>query len=267
MLNKNRLVVRQEHAQEVLQILTEEFHESACQVGEIRDRGMNDDAVHVVGAETAWMMNPALGISLPMPCVMSSMHDDVSLRKKVCVLVGSDEPTSLQSLISKAGPSFDICAVIAGPKSSSIDRARVAGIHTNVIGEEPFGNLDVMNPDIMEEHFSECLKTTLEDMHIDIVVCISGFDIDWLDEEFRKAWFGRTIVVHRSLLPSYGDCIGPQVHQQVLSDGVRVSGCTAFFLKPRGPVMFPIILQETCRAYPGEDTATSLAERVVSECT
>ena len=56
------------------------------------------------------------------------------------------------------------------------------------------------------------------------------------------------------------------MHQQVLNDGVRVSGCTAYFLKPRGPVIFPIILQETCRAYPEEDTATSLAERVVSEC-
>ena len=55
------------------------------------------------------------------------------------------------------------------------------------------------------------LKQTLEDMQIDIVVCISGFDIDWLDDEFRQNWFGKAIVIHRSLLPSYGDCIGPQV--------------------------------------------------------
>ena len=77
--------------------------EKAFKIGRLRERSGNDDAVDIVGAQTSWCMNPSLGVSLPMPCVLSSMNDDrVASRKSLCVLVGPDEPTSLQSLISDA---------------------------------------------------------------------------------------------------------------------------------------------------------------------
>jgi amidophosphoribosyltransferase len=68
------LVVAAEKKDEVLKLL-KEHDEEAWVIGELAERIEGEPQVNIDGAESAWLMLPELGVSLPFPQVLSSLQD------------------------------------------------------------------------------------------------------------------------------------------------------------------------------------------------
>lgn len=75
-------------------------------------------------------------------------------------------------------------------------------------------------------------------------------------------WRGKTLNIHPSLLPSFGGkgMYGHHVHEAVLAQGCKVSGCTAHLVQG-GYDTGPILAQSVVPVLP-TDTPDTLAERV-----
>jgi phosphoribosylglycinamide formyltransferase 1 len=95
------------------------------------------------------------------------------------------------------------------------------------------------------------------------VIALAGY-LRFVPTDVTRAWRGRIVNVHPSLLPSFGGegMYGHRVHQAVLDAGVRLTGATVHFVDEeydRGP----IIAQWPVPVLPG-DTADVLAARVLA---
>ena len=91
------------------------------------------------------------------------------------------------------------------------------------------------------------------------LVCLAGF-MRLLGDEFVAHWKNRLINIHPSLLPAYK---GLHVHERVIADGARFSGCTVHFVRPATDEG-PIVAQAAVPVHPN-DTAEALAARVLAE--
>ena len=76
---------------------------------------------------------------------------------------------------------------------------------------------------------------------------------------FVEGWTDRIINIHPSLLPAYK---GLQVHERVIADGVRFTGCTVHIVRPEMD-SGPIIAQAAVPVIEGDNPKT-LAARVLA---
>ena len=81
-----------------------------------------------------------------------------------------------------------------------------------------------------------------------------------LSSEFCKEWNNKVLNVHPSLLPKYAGGMDINVHEQVLKNKERETGCT-IHLVTRDVDMGPILLQKKCTVS-NDDTVESLKDRV-----
>jgi phosphoribosylglycinamide formyltransferase-1 len=95
----------------------------------------------------------------------------------------------------------------------------------------------------------------LQDAEVDLVV-LAGF-MRVLKGNFLKAFEGRIVNIHPSLLPSFP---GLEAWKQALEYGVKVTGCTVHFVDA-GVDAGPIIGQQTVPVLE-TDTAETLHERI-----
>ncbi len=95
-------------------------------------------------------------------------------------------------------------------------------------------------------------------------VVFAGF-MSILSERFTRAYEGRIINVHPSLIPSFcgKGYYGLHVHEAVLARGVKVTGATVHFVTEECDGG-PIILQRAVEVKEG-DTPESLQKRVMRE--
>ena len=95
-------------------------------------------------------------------------------------------------------------------------------------------------------------------------VVFAGF-MSILSERFTRAYEGRIINVHPSLIPSFCGTgyYGLHVHEAVLARGVKVTGATVHFVTEECDGG-PIILQRAVEVKEG-DTPESLQKRVMRE--
>ena len=95
-------------------------------------------------------------------------------------------------------------------------------------------------------------------------VVFAGF-MSILSERFTRAYEGRIINVHPSLIPSFcgKGYYGLHVHEAVLARGVKVTGATVHFVTEECDGG-PIILQRAVEVKAG-DTPESLQKRVMRE--
>ena len=109
----------------------------------------------------------------------------------------------------------------------------------------------------------ERILVVLREKEIGFVV-FAGF-MSILSERFTRAYEGRIINVHPSLIPSFcgKGYYGLHVHEAVLARGVKVTGATVHFVTEECDGG-PIILQRAVEVKAG-DTPESLQKRVMRE--
>ncbi len=108
-----------------------------------------------------------------------------------------------------------------------------------------------------EEHDRE-LIAALKHAKVDMV-CLAGY-MRLLSPEFVRAFPGRILNIHPSLLPAFP---GLDAQQQALEYGAKITGCTVHFVDEHLD-NGPIIVQ---RAVPvlEDDTVASLSARILKE--
>ncbi len=107
----------------------------------------------------------------------------------------------------------------------------------------------------LEEDAERALVEALQAARVDLVV-LAGF-MRVLKGDFLRAFEGRIVNIHPSLLPSFP---GLEAWKQALDHGVKVTGCTVHFVDA-GVDSGPIIGQQTVPVLDG-DTPESLQQRL-----
>jgi phosphoribosylamine--glycine ligase/phosphoribosylaminoimidazole synthetase len=271
------LVVAAELVDDAMKML-KEHQEEAHRIGVLKARAPDADAVTIESAESCWLMLPELGVSLPFPSVLSSLHDvQVMKSTKTAVLVGPGVVSPLQALVKAATePGFpaDIAAVLSlDDNSKSLERCQAEGIVTRVLSSkssklEENSAEAAAGPPVKRARFSseDCissrLASTLHEFEADLLVILDDVDVTILNKDFRSKWCDKTLVVQPSLLPAFP---GNDAYDRVLKAGVCITGCTVHFLSEHEDKEAQILVQETTRVLP-QDSTVSLQRRVVEEC-
>ena len=91
------------------------------------------------------------------------------------------------------------------------------------------------------------------------LVCLAGY-MKLLSSEFIRAYEGRIVNIHPSLLPAFP---GLDAQRQALEHGVKITGCTVHFVDENLDAG-PIILQAPVPVL-DNDTVDSLSARILNE--
>jgi phosphoribosylglycinamide formyltransferase 1 len=174
------------------------------------------------------------------------------IRKRVAILI-SGRGSNMQALIKAASaadyPCTISCVVSNKPEAAGLAYAQSHGITTCVIDHKLYES---------REAFDSALNDYLQAQNIDIVAC-AGF-MRVMTPKLTKAWAGRMINIHPSLLPNYK---GLHTHERVLADKGVSHGCTVHYVTADlddGPIIaqsFVPVLKD--------DTPDTLSSRVLVE--
>jgi len=107
----------------------------------------------------------------------------------------------------------------------------------------------------LDEDAEQAYVEALQAAEVDLIV-LAGF-MRVLKDGFLRAFAGRIVNIHPSLLPSFP---GLTAWQQALAHGVRVTGCTVHFVDA-GVDSGPIIGQQTVLVL-DDDTPETLHQRI-----
>jgi phosphoribosylglycinamide formyltransferase-1 len=139
------------------------------------------------------------------------------------------------------------------PEAGAIGRAATLGLTVAVV---PLPLVE--DPAARRRAHEGAVEEELEKHGIEVVV-LSGW-MRLLTPAFVRAWRGRLLNIHPSLLPAFP---GAHAHRDVLAAGVERSGCTVHFVD-EGMDTGPIVAQAEVPVLPNDDEA-SLAARVRHE--
>lgn len=178
------------------------------------------------------------------------------LKVAVCVSGGG---TNLQAILDRVEDgtitNTEISLVISNkPGAYALERAANKEIPSQVLVPKEFDS---------REAFGEELIRVLDEAEIDLVV-LAGYLVI-LPENFVKAYEGRIINIHPSLIPSHcgPGYYGLRVHESVLARGNKVTGATVHFVD-EGTDSGPIIVQKAVYVEQ-DDTPETLQKRVMEQ--
>jgi phosphoribosylglycinamide formyltransferase-1 len=177
-----------------------------------------------------------MGRALPIAILASG--EGTTLEAFAEAVSGGHVPARIQVVISDR------------PHAPAIERARRRGLPTAVL---PFRGTP-------EDVWSARTDAVLRERGVELVL-LAGF-LSILPGSFVRAWKGRVINLHPSLLPKYGGrgMYGSRVHEAVLAAGDPETGATVHLVTDdvdRGPV-----LEQLRVAVEPGDTPETLRERV-----
>ncbi len=171
---------------------------------------------------------------------------------KLGVLI-SGTGTNLQAIIDailRGDLKAEIRLVISNRADApGLERARRHGIETAVIEHGNFAS---------REDFDSALLAALRDRSVELVA-LAGF-MRLLSPVMLDAFPGRIMNIHNSLLPSFPGIHGPK---DAIEYGVKLAGCTVFFVTP-GVDVGPVIVQAAVPVLPGDDEQR-LAGRILQQ--
>jgi phosphoribosylglycinamide formyltransferase-1 len=177
---------------------------------------------------------------------------------RIAVLV-SGGGTNLQAIIDAIDngtiTNTEISMVFSNNRNAfALERAAKHGIKTQVLVPKEFNSRD---------EFNEAFYELLVKENPDLIVLAGCLVV--IPEKIVKAFRGRIINIHPSLIPSFCGTgfYGLKVHEKVLERGVRVSGATVHFVD-EGTDTGPIILQKAVYIRP-DDTAKTLQQRIMEQ--
>ncbi len=170
----------------------------------------------------------------------------------VVVLI-SGRGSNLQAIIDEMQAGrlpIRIAAVVSNkPAAAGLERARAAGIKTQVIDHRNFPSRTA---------FEQALMETI-DAHAPQLVVLAGF-MRILGADFINHYRGRMINIHPSLLPAFP---GLDTHARALESGALEHGATVHFVSDEVDGG-PIIAQAVVPVLP-DDTVETLQARVLKE--
>jgi len=173
------------------------------------------------------------------------------MKRRVAILI-SGRGSNIAALVDAAKAAdfpAEIVAVISNRGDApGLETARASGIATSVIESKPFGK--------DRAAFEAVLQRTLDENNVELI-CLGGF-MRLFTAAFVKAWYGRMLNIHPSLLPSFP---GLEPQAQALRAGVKISGATVHFVIPETDAG-PIVMQGAV-AVADDDTPERLAARIL----
>jgi formyltetrahydrofolate-dependent phosphoribosylglycinamide formyltransferase len=168
--------------------------------------------------------------------------------KRVAVLI-SGRGSNMQALLDARQDAYEIALVISNrPGAAGLERARAAGVEALAIDHASFGK--------DREAFEREIDAALRARNIEIVA-LAGF-MRVLTPFFVRAWAGRLLNIHPSLLPKYP---GTDTHARALAAGDAEHGCSVHLVVEEVDAG-EILGQAKLRVLPG-DTPETLATRVL----
>ena len=169
-------------------------------------------------------------------------------------VLASGRGSNLQALLDASARSdypAEVVVVISDrERAAALDRARAAGVEALFVNPKDFGDRESFDLALVREFTARRVG----------LVCNAGY-MRILSAEYCRAFAGRAMNIHPSLLPSF-----PGLHAQrhALEHGAKVAGATVHFVDD-GPVdTGPIILQASVPILPN-DSEESLAARILVE--
>jgi len=135
-------------------------------------------------------------------------------------------------------------------RAAALDRARAAGVEALFVNPKDFAD---------RESFDRALVRELTVRRVGLV-CSAGF-MRILSSAFTRAFSGRAMNIHPSLLPAFP---GLHAQRQALDHGAKVAGATVHFLGDGAVDTGPIILQASVPVHP-DDTEDTLSARILTE--
>lgn len=173
------------------------------------------------------------------------------MKRRVAILI-SGRGSNMAALIKAASAAdfpAEISLVISNKADApGLERAKAGGVKTLVIESKPFGK--------DRAGFEAVLQGALDQHGIELI-CLGGF-MRLFTAEFTRAWHGRMLNIHPSLLPSFP---GLDPHGQALRAGVKLSGATVHFVIPETDAG-PIVMQGAVPVS-DHDTPDTLSERIL----
>ena len=167
-------------------------------------------------------------------------------------VLGSTKGTDLQAIIDsieKKELIAKIAVVISNKEGSYIlERAKRNNI--------PFFFLSHKGKS--RKRFDQEITTVLKESGVDLILLIGFMRI--LSIEFCQTWRDRLLNVHPSLLPKYAGGVDVNIHEEVLRNREKETGCTIHFVTEdvdRGP----ILIQKKCNV-DDNDTVETLKAKV-----
>ena len=167
---------------------------------------------------------------------------------RVLVLI-SGNGSNLQAIMDQALPKapYQVVGVISNKADAyGLVRARAAGIASHSV---------MVNPEESRADYDLRLSEAIEQLQPDLIV-LAGF-MRILSDELVKAYQGRMINIHPSLLPKF---TGLHTHQRAIEAGEQEHGASVHFVTPTLDAG-PVILQAKVPVF-DDDTVELLAERV-----
>jgi phosphoribosylglycinamide formyltransferase-1 len=173
--------------------------------------------------------------------------------KRIVILISGRGSNMAALLAAAAQPGYpaEIALVLSNrADAAGLATAAAAGVPTAVVESRAFkGN---------RAAFEAAMQAELTRHNIQLIA-LAGF-MRVLTEGFVRAWEGRMLNIHPSLLPSFP---GLDTHERALEAGVRLHGCTVHLVSP-GVDEGPILAQAAVPVLPADTTAT-LAARVLAQ--
>jgi len=108
------------------------------------------------------------------------------------------------------------------------------------------------------EEFDSEMTQLLKEHEVELILLIGFMRI--LSPRFCSEWVGKILNVHPSLLPKYAGGMDTNVHEEVLRNRDKETGCTIHFVTDEVDGG-PILIQKRCAVEPN-DTIESLKTKV-----
>ena len=167
-------------------------------------------------------------------------------------VLGSTNGTDLQSIFDAIGAGkldAKVSVVISNRADSYIlERAQ----------KHNTPNVFINHKKRIREEFDSEITNVLKEHNVDLILLIGFMRI--LSSTFCKNWSGKILNVHPSLLPKYAGGMDTNVHEEVLKNNDKETGCTIHLVTDEVDGG-PIIIQKRCEV-DSNDTIDSLKSKV-----
>tara|TARA_B100000029_G_C17211198_1_gene828130 strand:+ start:98 stop:673 length:576 start_codon:yes stop_codon:yes gene_type:complete len=167
-------------------------------------------------------------------------------------ILGSTNGTDLQSIFNaiKAGKLDAKVSVVISNKSDSYILKRAMKHNTPSVFIDHKGRV--------REDFDSEMTIVLKKYNVDLILLIGFMRI--LSSNFCNNWAGKILNVHPSLLPKYAGGMDKNIHEEVLKNNDKETGCTIHLVTDEVDGG-PIIIQKRCDVN-SNDTVESLKSKV-----